>query len=161
MDTPGEAAPGDEGEGASGDEAAQAGVGPRGEGSPEGEKARGPLGMPAHGTKKIKVGLVVPEDFQLPAGYVRHYQATDKGEMLSAILMFDPDHPPLDAQGRPVAVPADRVVPPELAPSGMPQAWLDVPDSAYSNPDEHDAPTEAERAAAEAAAADDGEGSPD
>ncbi len=159
MDTPGEAAPGDEG--APGDEAAQAGVGPEGEGSPEGEKARGPLGMPAHGTKKIKVGLVVPEDFQLPAGYVRHYQTTDKGEMLSAILMFDPDHPPLDAQGRPVAVPADRVVPPELAPSGMPQAWLDVPDSAYSNPDEHDAPTDAERAAAEAAAAEEGEGSPD
>lgn len=116
---------------------------------------RGPLGMPAHGSKKIKVGLVVPEDFELPAGYVRHYQTTDKGQMLPAILMFHPDFTPVDAQGRPVAVPEDRVVPPDLAPPGMPQSWLDVPEDAYSKPDDPAPPTEAEKAAAEAAAEED------
>jgi hypothetical protein len=36
--------------------------------------------FPPPGTKPIKQGVLVPEDFELPPGYVRHYQATDDGE---------------------------------------------------------------------------------
>lgn len=129
-----------------------AGAEPPAPGAEAAAAARGPLGMPAHGSKKIKVGLVVPEGFELPEGYVRHYQTTDKGQMLPAILMFHPDFTPRDAEGRELPVPADRVVPPDLAPEGMPRSWLDVPKDAYSNPDEHDPPTAAEKAAAEEAA---------
>jgi hypothetical protein len=75
----------------------------------------------------------VPEDFALPPGYVRHYQATDKGELLQAILMFHPDHKPVDGQGNPIPVPPDRVVPSELAPPGLPLEILKVPDDAYAD----------------------------
>jgi hypothetical protein len=87
-----------------------------------------PTGMmlfPAPGTDPIKKGILVPEDFELPPGYVRHYQATDDGERLPAILMFNPDHPPLDANGQPMKVPANGLVPPELAPPGLPIQMLD------------------------------------
>jgi hypothetical protein len=47
--------------------------------------------------------------------------------MLPAILMFHPDHAPVDANGQPIAMPKDRVVPPELAPPGMPLQELEVP----------------------------------
>ncbi|MFO0592339.1 MAG: hypothetical protein U0441_32640 [Polyangiaceae bacterium] len=90
--------------------------------------------FPPPGTKRIKVGLVVPDDFELPPGYVRHYQATDKGEMLAPILMFHPLTPPLDAQGNPVDVPADRVVPADMAPPGLPIEMLRVPENAYADP---------------------------
>jgi hypothetical protein len=79
------------------------------------------------GTRPPLVGLAVPEGFELPPGYVRHYQATDDGQRIEPILMFSPDHPPLDATGRPIAIPADRVVPPELAPPGMPLRRIVVP----------------------------------
>ncbi|WNG37483.1 hypothetical protein F0U61_30200 [Archangium violaceum] len=79
------------------------------------------------GTKPLKQGIVVPEDFELPPGYVRHYQATDNGERVKPILMFHPDYKPTDSNGRPVELPANRVVPPELAPPGMPIEILDVP----------------------------------
>ena len=55
------------------------------------------------GTRPPLVGLAVPEDFVLPQGYVRHYQATDDGQRIEPILMFSPDRPALDAAG-----PADR-----------------------------------------------------
>lgn len=97
--------------------------------------------FPAPGTKRIKAGLVVPEDFPLPPGYVRHYQATDKGQMLEAVLMFHPDYHPVDAQGQPIPIPEDRVVPPEMAPPGLPLRRLEVPKDAYADP-------EAERKAA-------------
>lgn len=144
-----------------GDEAEQAGGEPQGAQGAEAAPEKGPLGMPAHGTKKIKVGLVVPDDFPLPPGYVRHYQTTDKGQMLPAILMFHPDHPPVDESGRPVPVTADGVVPPELAPSGLEHTWLDVPDDAYSGPGDSAPPTEAEKAEAEKAADGEDEGSAD
>lgn len=83
--------------------------------------------FPPHGTKPLKRGLVVPDDFELPPGYVRHYQTTDDGKALPPILMFHPDFQPVDERGRPIPVPADRVVPPELAPAGMPIRMLDVP----------------------------------
>jgi hypothetical protein len=71
------------------------------------------------GTRPPLMGLAVPEGFELPPGYVRHYQATDDGQRIEPILMFAPDRPFLDAAGQPVVIPADRVVPPELAPPGM------------------------------------------
>ncbi len=79
------------------------------------------------GTKPALVGLAVPEDFPLPPGYVRHHQATDDGQPIEPILMFAPGFQPLDAGGRPVAVPPDRVVPPELAPPGLPIRRIVVP----------------------------------
>ncbi len=91
-----------------------------------GEKAGVGL-FPPQGTKPIKRGLVVPDDFALPPGYVRHYQTTDDGRQLPAILMFHPDYQPVDAEGHPIPVPADRIVPPEMAPPGLPHQMLDVP----------------------------------
>lgn len=79
------------------------------------------------GTKPIKQGIVVPEDFPLPPGYVRHYQATDNGERVKPILMFHPDYKPVDSNGQPVELPSNRVVPPEMAPPGMPIEILEVP----------------------------------
>jgi len=79
------------------------------------------------GTRPPLVGLAVPEDFVLPEGYVRHYQATDDGQRIEPILMFAPDHAFLDAAHRPIAIPEDRVVPPELAPPGMPIRRIVVP----------------------------------
>jgi len=79
------------------------------------------------GTRPPLVGLAVPEDFVLPPGYVRHHQATDDGQRIEAILMFAPDHQLRDAQGRPVPLPEDRVVPPELAPPGLPVRRIVIP----------------------------------
>jgi len=79
------------------------------------------------GTKPPLIGLAVPEDFALPPGYVRHYQATDDGQRIEPILMFAPDYQPTAADGRPVPVPRDRVVPPELAPPGLPIRRIAVP----------------------------------
>lgn len=79
------------------------------------------------GTRPPLVGLAVPEDFVLPPGYVRHYQATDDGQRIEAILMFAPDHPLVDAANRPIDIPKDRVVPPELAPPGLPIRRIVVP----------------------------------
>lgn len=79
------------------------------------------------GTRPPLIGLAVPEDFALPPGYVRHYQATDDGQRIEPILMFAPDYQPVGADGRPVAMPRDRVVPPELAPPGLPIRRIVVP----------------------------------
>ena len=83
--------------------------------------------FPAPGTRPPLVGLAVPEDFVLPDGYVRHYQATDDGQRIEAILMFAPDRQFFDAAGRVVSVPKDRVVPPELAPPGLPLRRIAIP----------------------------------
>ncbi|NOK01924.1 MULTISPECIES: hypothetical protein [Myxococcus] len=84
------------------------------------------------GTKPIKKGLVVPDDFELPPGYVRHFQYKDSGEIVAAVLMFHPDHQPVDANGQPVPKPADGLVPEELAPPGMPIRRLELPEGAES-----------------------------
>ena len=76
------------------------------------------------GTSPPLEGLAVPADFELPPGYVRHHQATDEGGTIEPILMFSPDLVLRDAQGRPIALPANRVVPPELAPPGLPLRWV-------------------------------------
>src|SRR5262245_25047306 len=81
--------------------------------------------FPPMGTKPIKRGIVVPDDFELPPGYVRHFQSTDDGHRLPAILMFSPDYEWVDAQGHPIALPADRIVPPEMAPPGLPIKMLE------------------------------------
>lgn len=81
--------------------------------------------FPPPGTKPVKRGIVVPDDFELPPGYVRHYQTTDDGRRLPPILMFHPDFAGVDANGNPIAIPADRIVPPELAPPGLGQRTLD------------------------------------
>ena len=88
------------------------------------------------GTRPPLVGLAVPEDFVLPEGYVRHYQATDDGQRIEAVLMFAPDRPILDAAGRPIPNPTarDRVVPPELAPPGLPARRIVVPPSDTGRP---------------------------
>ena len=82
--------------------------------------------FPLPGTDPLKVGVVVPESFELPEGFVRHYQGTDDGARLPAILMVHPDYELVDANGKPVEVP-DGVVPPELVPAGMPVEMLEVP----------------------------------
>lgn len=79
------------------------------------------------GTRPPRVGLAVPEDFVLPEGYVRHYQATDDGQRIEPILMFAPDRQILDAANRPIEVPKDGVVPPELAPPGFPIRRIVIP----------------------------------
>jgi len=79
------------------------------------------------GTSPPLLGLEVPEDFPLPEGYVRHYQATDDGQRIAPILMFSPDFQLFDARGRPVPMPADRVVPPSLAPPGLPLRQVRIP----------------------------------
>ncbi|MBY0280337.1 hypothetical protein K2Z84_33815 [Candidatus Binatia bacterium] len=84
--------------------------------------------FPAPGTKRIKRGIVVPDDFELPPGYVRHYQSTDDGHQLPAVLMFHPDFELVDADGNVVPLPADRLVPPDLAPQGLAIQLLDVPE---------------------------------
>jgi hypothetical protein len=79
------------------------------------------------GTSPPLVGLAVPEDFALPPGYVRHHQVTDAGEPIEAILMFSPDHVFRDAAGNVIPIPEDRVVPPEMAPPGLPIREIEIP----------------------------------
>ena len=80
------------------------------------------------GTRPPMVGLAVPEDFVLPPGYVRHHQATDDGQRIEAILMYSPDYQFVDATNQPIAIPKDRVVPPEHAPPGLPIRRIVIPD---------------------------------
>ena len=98
----------------------------------------GPSGLALFvpGTKPIKRGIVVPDDFEVPPGYLRHFQTTDQGQQLEAILMFHPDYQPVDADGNPVPLPPDRVVPPEMAPPGLPIKLLEVPEEGEGKPGE-------------------------
>ena len=79
------------------------------------------------GTRPPLVGLAVPKDFVLPEGYVRHHQATDDGQDIEPILMFSPDFRLVDAARQPIDMPADRVVPPALAPPGLPIRHIAIP----------------------------------
>jgi hypothetical protein len=83
--------------------------------------------FPPAGTDPIKIGIVVPDDYELPEGYLRHYQVTDDGQDLEPILLFHPDYELLDDAGQPIPLPADRVVPPELAPPDLPIRMVEVP----------------------------------
>ena len=83
--------------------------------------------FPPPGTDPPKSGIIVPDDVVLPEGYVRHHQTTDDGQPLPPILMFHPDYTFTDENGTPIAIPADRIVPPDLVPPGIPVERLDVP----------------------------------
>ncbi|MBI2396542.1 MAG: hypothetical protein HYV17_02010 [Xanthomonadales bacterium] len=80
------------------------------------------------GTSPLLRGIAVPPEFQLPPGYVRHHQVTDQGEDIEPILMFAPEVQFFDEHGQPITIPEDRVVPPELAPPGLPIRSIDLPD---------------------------------
>lgn len=95
---------------------------------------KGPGGtalFPPPGTNPPKPGIIVPDDFELPTGYVRYHQTTDDGKDLAPILTFHPDYEFVDEAGQPVQVPADLVVPPELAPPGIPVEILEIPETVY------------------------------
>lgn len=79
------------------------------------------------GTSPPLPGLAVPEDFELPQGFVRHHQVTDEGVPLEPILMFSPDGVFVDTSGREITIPEDRVVPPEMAPPGLPIREITIP----------------------------------
>lgn len=113
------------------DEVPEAGLDLQGEDNPEtpyGDGAVGIAAFPPPGTEPLKRGVVVPEDFELPEGFMRHYQTTDDGKPLRAILMFHPDYQPVDEDGVAIAIPQDRVVPPEMAPAGLEIEILDDPE---------------------------------
>lgn len=93
---------------------------------PPGERTGVKL-FPPMGTKPVKIGIVVPEEFEVPEGYVRHFQVTEDGQMLPAILLFHPDYEWVDDAGRALPLPPDRVVPPEMAPPGLPIQMLTPP----------------------------------
>lgn len=98
---------------------------------PAGEESPAPEGIhlfPPKGTRPTLTGIIVPDDFELPPGYVRHHQTTDDGQQLPPILMYHPRRPPLDTNGEPIPVPPDRVVPPEMAPPGLPVVMLELPE---------------------------------
>ena len=82
--------------------------------------------FPPPGTDPPRSGVIVPDDWVLPEGFVRHYQTTDDGEPLPPILMFHPDYTFTDEQGNPITIPPDRIVPPELVPPGLPIRMLDI-----------------------------------
>jgi hypothetical protein len=100
--------------------------------APPGSPKSGMALFPPPGSDPLLRGIIVPEDFPLPEGYVRHHQVTDDGQPLPAILMFHPDYDWVDDSGEPIEVPADRVVPPELAPEDMPIEILSPPDAGES-----------------------------
>ena len=79
------------------------------------------------GTSPPLEGLAVPEDFDLPPGYLRHHQYTDDGQAIEAILMFAPGFELRDAAGRRLPMPANGVVPPEYAPPGLPLRRVRIP----------------------------------
>lgn len=94
----------------------------------QGKALEGIWAMPPHGTKPLLEGIVVPDDFELPPGYVRHYQSTDDGRPLPPILMYDPDRVMLDEDGQPVNDDTARVVPASEAPAGLPVELLEIPE---------------------------------
>ena len=97
-----------------------------------GDRGTEPTGIalfPPPGTDPPKSGIIVPDGFVLPPGYVRHYQVTDDGQQLAPILMFHPDFQLVDEHGNPVAMPADHIVPAEMAPPGLAIEMLQIPDT--------------------------------
>ena len=91
------------------------------------------FGIP--GSHPPKSGILVPEEFELPEGYVRHYQSTDDGEQLPAILMFHPDYELVNEAGQVVRLPEDGIVPPEMAPPGLKtDQVLEVPERKRGEP---------------------------
>jgi hypothetical protein len=75
--------------------------------------------FPPPGTSPPLIGLAVPDDYVLPEGYVRHFQATDDGQRIEPILMYSPDFEFYDASGKPIRIPENMVVPAGMAPPGL------------------------------------------
>jgi hypothetical protein len=79
------------------------------------------------GTRPAQTGVIVPDDYQLPEGFARHYQSSDDGGQYAAVLTLSPDYELIDENGDPIPLPQDRIVPPELAPPDLPLRMLEVP----------------------------------
>lgn len=77
------------------------------------------------GTDPIKSGIIVPDDYELPPGYARRYQTLDDGTDVPPILMFSPGYEFLDADGNPIPLPDDLIVPPAMAPPDLPVRVLE------------------------------------
>jgi len=80
------------------------------------------------GTSPPMIGLAVPEDYVLPEGYVRHYQATDDGQRIEPILMYSPDYVFFDSNGVAITIPENRVVPDNRAPPGLVIRPIQIPE---------------------------------
>jgi hypothetical protein len=80
------------------------------------------------GTSPPMIGLAVPDDYVLPEGYVRHFQATDDGQRIEPILMYSPDFEFFDSAGQPIAIPDNRVVPNNRAPPGLVIRPIKIPE---------------------------------
>lgn len=80
------------------------------------------------GTSPPMIGLAVPEDYALPEGYVRHYQATDDGQRIEPILMYSPDYVFFDSNGVAITIPENRVVPDNRAPPGLVIRPIQIPE---------------------------------
>jgi len=80
------------------------------------------------GTSPPMIGLAVPDDYVLPEGYVRHFQATDDGQRIEPILMFSPDFDFFDSAGQRIAIPDNRVVPSNMAPPGLVIRPIEIPE---------------------------------
>jgi len=91
--------------------------------------------FPLPGTDPLKPGIIVPEDFDLPEGFVRHYQTDDNGKRLPPILIVHPDYDLVNERGEIVPLPDGRMVPPELAPAGMPIRMLEIPKPGAVDPE--------------------------
>jgi hypothetical protein len=83
--------------------------------------------FPPPGTRPPRPGVIVPDDYELPEGFARHYQTTDDGRRLAPILAVAPGYELLDAAGEPVPLIDDRIVPPEFAPPDLPVQLLEIP----------------------------------
>jgi hypothetical protein len=79
------------------------------------------------GTSPPMIGLAVPDDYVLPEGYVRHFQATDDGQRIEPILMYSPDFEFFDSAGQRMVIPENRVVPNNMAPPGLVIRPIEIP----------------------------------
>lgn len=80
------------------------------------------------GTSPPMIGLAVPDDYVLPEGYVRHFQATDDGQRIEPILMYSPDFAFFDSNGQAIVIPENRVVPGNMAPPGLVIRPIQIPE---------------------------------
>jgi hypothetical protein len=97
--------------------------------APPGSPPSGMALFPPMGTQPLQAGILVPDGYVVPEGYMRHYQVTDDGQQQPAILMYSPDYELVDEQGNRVPIPADRIVPPELAPPDLPPVMYEPPEN--------------------------------
>jgi hypothetical protein len=90
-------------------------------------ETEGIAAFPAAGHRSHQARHRRPDDFELPEGYARHYQTTDDGEQLAPILTFAPNYEFVDDDGKALPLPDNGIVPPEMAPAGLPIRILRVP----------------------------------